>query len=87
MNIYAKEQKEMKKIMRSFLKTGYGKNMFILSYSMFFIFLCQGLIFLFLHEEKLLFYIPAFLSLISFVAGSINYYKELRIYAKDRKQD
>ncbi len=87
MNLYAKDPKEMRKIMRNFLKTSYGKSMFILSYSLFFVFLFQALIVLSLTEDKLLFYIPSFVALLSFVLGSVNYYKEIRIFAKEKRQD
>ena len=86
-NIYTTNQQEIKKIMFSFIKTIYGKIMFLLSYSMFFIFLFQALIVLFLHEDKMIFFVLSFLSLLSFILGSVNYYKELRAYAKEKKQD
>jgi hypothetical protein len=86
-NIYTKNQQEMKKIMLSFIKTIYGKIMFLLSYSLFFIFLILALMVLALQGDKLFFFMLSFLSLILFVFGSINFYKELRTYIKEIKKD
>jgi hypothetical protein len=86
-NIYTKNQQEIRKIILSFIKTIYGKTMFLLSYSMFFVFLVQAIIVLVLHENRIIFFMLSFLSLLSIIFGSINYYKELRTYVKERKQD
>jgi hypothetical protein len=85
--MYTKNQQEIRKIILSFIKTIYGKTMFLLSYSMFFVFLVQAIIVLVINENKIIFFVLSFLSLLAFIFGSVNYYKELRIYVKEREQN
>ena len=89
MNIYTKDIKELRKIMISFTKTIYGRTMFTLSYALFFLLLMITLISFLLYKDTanhpLLMTGLAFLTLLTFILGSINYYKELRIYISQQK--
>lgn len=90
MNIYQCSQKKMKKFIKAFRKTEYGRTVFCLAYSVPIIGLMLLLITMFsLIIWKWCWYffflsilIPflLFLVLISFVIGSAYYYRELREY-------
>lgn len=86
--IYKLNNNELKKEMIEFNKTIYGKCMFLICYSVFFV-LFIGLIFslimVFINFKiiNLLFILPI-LCLISFVIGSYIFYKELRIYIESK---
>lgn len=82
--IYKLNNKELKKEMIDFHKTTYGKCIFLICYSVFFV-LFIGLIFSLIlvpfypKGVILLFFLPLS-CLISFVIGSYAFYKELRLF-------
>jgi len=82
MNIYTNNNKEIRAIMISFIKTIYGKITFVLSYSLFFIFLIITLVSLWVSQITFETFVFTVLTLIFFILGSIHYYKELKNYAK-----
>ena len=87
MNIYTTDNKEIRDIMISFIKTKYGKVTFVISYSLFFLFLIITLITsCFYKFTNPLIFVFFVLCLISFIWGSANYYKELRIFAKEKNK-
>ena len=73
-----KSDKEMAKVLRKFLKSQYGKTVFVLAYAIPF--------FLFLITLRFIFkgypFISGFalLTLVSFIVGSAYFYKEIRIF-------
>lgn len=84
--IYKLNNQELKKEMIEFNKTTYGKCMFLICYSVFFIFFIElifSLIMVFFTPKIfiLLFVLPL-LCLISFVIGSYVFYKELRLFCE-----
>ena len=99
MNIYQCSQKKMKKYIKAFRKTEYGRTVFCLAYSVPIIGLLLLLIVLFsliiwkwcLYFFFLSLLIPflLFFILISFVIGSAYYYRELRefILISSNKED
>ena len=76
--------------MFEFSKTVYGKSMFLINYSVFiFLFILTIVtIILYLccdfHLFGIILFFLVLLTLISFVIGSYNFYKELRIYSEKR---
>ena len=88
--IYKMDSKKLRKLLVDFGSTYYGKTMFLLCYSLFFItFASLITVFIVYIVHKNIFtclfvIIGVLISLVSFVIGSIIYYKELRIYADNR---
>ncbi len=88
--IYKMNIKEIRNLLLDFSSTTYGRTMFLLCYSVFFIVSASLVSAFALHILKnsvftgLFVIIGAFISVLSFVIGSIIYYKELRIYAENR---
>lgn len=87
--IYQLTEKEMKKELRYFFHTCYGKTVFLLAYSIPFFFFLLAFVFLFfleLSSTEVLIFILSFLFLcfLSFILGSIYFYKEFRIYLKNK---
>lgn len=89
--IYDKNYKELKQELINFSKTVYGKSIFLISYASFFISIISLIIcfVLFLKTTYFIFAILfIFLVLITtftFCIGSYTYYKELRIYIKNKE--
>ena len=93
--MYQMGSKEIKREMKAFYKTYYGKIVFCLAYAMFFI----SLIFLLLISIKrlphaswghwrYLMMIPAsaLFTILCFVIGSIYYYRELKTFIDTKKK-
>ena len=86
--IYEKNNAQMRNLLVNFGKTNYGKCMFLICYTPFFVLFALTVfsVFLFLSCNclqsccmvilKLL-----FVTLISFCIGSYGYYKEIRVYS------
>lgn len=94
MKIYKLNNKQIGKEIRNFNKTTYGQIMMILSYSVFLISLILLLMSIYMIKctcgYMVGFTITIFigmllLTIISFVVGSINYYKELRLFVESKK--
>ncbi len=96
MDIYSLSNKEIRKCMREFNKTVYGKTIFVISYSTFLISLIVLIVFAiasscsYNHYLLIILQFPylmvgMFLTLISFVIGSAYYYHELKEYIKTKK--
>lgn len=89
--IYNLEYKEFSKLLFEFSKTVYGKCMFIINYSVFiFMFLFSIIMFVmnFIYDYFIINLVLIFLimlTLISFLVGSYGFYKELRVYAENKK--
>ena len=85
--IYSLNQKEMKNKMIEFNKTIYGKSIFIICYSLFFIlFLSVIISFIFNLLCYEYFIILLILCLISFLIGSYTFYKEFRIFVNSKNK-
>lgn len=87
MNIYKMKAKDVRKELLKFSKTYYGKIVFLLSYVVFFysfIFtLGVFLVYYFgslLEFPYLLFFGSLVFTFLSFVIGSMNFYKEVRLF-------
>lgn len=85
MKLYKLTNKELSKELFEFGKTTYGKVTFLLSYSVFFFVtlylfgILFGIMAIFEHTLREI-EIMLFIDLISFVLGSIHFYKELGKY-------
>lgn len=97
MNIYKLNNKELKKEMKKFSRTTFGKIIFCLSYAVPLLLLILTIVLYivilttircYYHTFVLvpLFATFAILTLISFILGSIYYYKELRIYIETKNK-
>ncbi len=94
MNIYELDNKGLRKVIREFGKTAYGKVVFILSYMIFFIALIAAAEFCVIPRfsevdaqlYKLFVIVSIVLSFISFVLGSRFYYRELRKFIETQKK-
>ena len=94
MNIYELDNKGLRKVIREFGKTTYGKVVFILSYMIPFIMLIAAAEFLIIPRfsevdaqvYKMLVIVSLVLSFISFVLGSRFYYRELRKYIETQNK-
>ena len=94
--IYDLDVKGMRKMIRKFSRTAYGRTVFTLAYAAFFFFLILTVLFLFgmlfgsclgvnYYTLNTLMWILCccFAAFLSFLIGSAYYYKELRIYVKN----
>ena len=90
--IYNKNNKQMKEQLIDFNKTNYGKCIFIICYTPFFMFIFITLFsfFFFLKcrcfASTVTLTIMVMISTISFCIGSYGYYKELREFVNTRKK-
>lgn len=84
--IYNLDSKGIKKELYEFHKSEYGKTIFVICYSLFFLLFSATIVCLI--GKFLCFEYFIFLSLsclISFLIGSYNFYKELRIFVNRKK--
>ena len=88
--IYKLDNKELKNEMLDFHRTTYGKCMFLICYSVFFVLfigLLLSLIMVYFYPNVILIlFILPLLCLISFVIGSYIFYKELRLFIECKKK-
>ena len=88
--IYDKSNKEIKKELINFGKTTYGKIMFLICYTPFFISILLMILSLILYMNNeflgmlVLFILLIVLSIFVFCIGSYNFYKELRVYINSK---
>ncbi len=91
--IYKLTKKELSKELINFSKTYYGKVQFLLSYIVFFVSFLALIIELYRYSKSSyeycylypLLYVLVFITLLSFVLGSIHYYKELKEYVNFKR--
>ncbi len=88
--IYGMNAREIKKLLKDFYKTRYGKSIFVICYAVPFItFMVTMGMFLGLltkGEANYVLIAIAFLCMNIFCIGSYFYYRELRIFADDRRK-
>lgn len=94
MKIYKLNNKQIGKEIRNFNKTTYGQIMMLLSYSVFLVSLILLIMSLYIIKctcgtmvgfPVTMFVAILLITVISFVVGSINYYKELRMFVENKK--
>ena len=86
--IYNMGAKEIRKLLRDFYKTRYGKSIFVICYVVPFLFflVTMGMFIGFLmrgQADYVLVFVP-FVCMNMFCVGSYFYYKELRVFAEKR---
>ena len=89
--IYKMNGSEIRKLLREFYGTRYGKSMFVICYAVpfitFMVTMGMFLAFLVKNGEANYFLIGiAFLCMNIFCIGSYFYYKELRVFAESRRK-
>lgn len=89
-NIYDKNLKQIRKELRNFGKTTYGKTVFLIAYlipaSLFLAMIIVSIIGLCAGVDSLITYMPQiFIAFVlSFVLANAYYYKELRVYINSK---
>ena len=87
--IYDMKAREIRKLLKSFYKTRYGKSMFVICYAVPFItfMVTIGMFVASLIEGNCNYVLVAiaFLCMNIFCLGSYFYYKELRVFAEHKK--
>lgn len=93
MNIYECTNEDIRTYLKEFSKTTYGKIVFILSYTIFFVSVLlffQYLLLMVRCSDMIMFYfvfpILVLFILTTFVLGSRYYYKELRLFIERKKK-
>lgn len=88
--IYKMNGKEIRKLLREFFGTRYGKSVFVICYAVPFItfVVTMGMFLALLFKDIANYYLVgiAFLSMNIFCIGSYFYYKELRVFAEYKKK-
>ena len=92
MTIYDLNYEKMTEVIKKFMKTLYGKTVFLLAYSLFIISFIGLFVILYMMSKCLCymyFVFPMFLfdlvlTLISFILGSKYFYKELKEFVKEK---
>lgn len=88
--IYKMNSKKIRQLLLDFSSTYYGRTMFLLCYGLFFVVFGSTITAFIVHIfhknifTGLFVIIGTLISVITFITGSIIYYKELRIYADNR---
>ena len=83
--IYKLNNKELRKKMKEFSKTNYGKSIFLICYLPFIISFIVTIIFFFYFNKYNCLWAPPFIisrvfTVVSFSIGNYGYYKELRVF-------
>ena len=89
--IYGMNYKEFKKLLKDFGKTVYGKSMFVICYTPFFLcfLICLRLAFIEVIDFMSKFDVIALIvfTIILLCIGSFAYYNQLRIFAEKRNNE